>query len=97
MFETNYSSCTGRSSENICSSSGCTQEKRKTGWNSVYHQNWWFSEWVSTPLSGNVLSCRCFFVPRPMYDQTQDSGAVFSSLYWQLYYIKEVIKVDPCY
>jgi hypothetical protein len=29
----NYSSCTGRSSENLCSSSGGSQEKRKTGWN----------------------------------------------------------------
>jgi len=26
--------CTGRSSENLCSSSGGAQEKRKTGWNS---------------------------------------------------------------
>jgi hypothetical protein len=40
-FESNYSSCTGRSSENICSTSGGGQEKGKTGWNSVYHQNWW--------------------------------------------------------
>jgi hypothetical protein len=29
VFETNYSSCTVRSSENICSSSGGAQEKRK--------------------------------------------------------------------
>jgi hypothetical protein len=28
-----------------------------------------------------------------MYDQTQDSGAVFSLLYWQLYYIKEELSV----
>jgi hypothetical protein len=28
-FERNYSSCTGRSSENICSSSGGAQEKKK--------------------------------------------------------------------
>jgi len=35
------SSCTGRSSENICSSSGGAQEKGKRGRNSVYHQNWW--------------------------------------------------------
>ncbi len=40
-FESNYSSCTGRSSENICSSSEGGQEKGKRGWNSVYHQNWW--------------------------------------------------------
>ncbi len=36
-FETNYSSCTVR---NICSSSGGALEKGKTGWNSIYHQNW---------------------------------------------------------
>jgi hypothetical protein len=38
-FETNYSSCTGKSSENICNSSGGAQEKGKIGCNSVYHQN----------------------------------------------------------
>jgi hypothetical protein len=30
--KSNYSSCTGRSSENICSSSGGAQEKGKRGW-----------------------------------------------------------------
>jgi len=30
-FQINYSSCTGRSSENICSRSGGAQEKGKTG------------------------------------------------------------------
>jgi hypothetical protein len=30
-FESNYSSCIGRSSENICSNSGGAQEKGKTG------------------------------------------------------------------
>jgi hypothetical protein len=34
-FENNYSSCTGRSSENICSCSGGAEEKGKTGCNSV--------------------------------------------------------------
>jgi hypothetical protein len=48
-FETNYSSCIGRSS-------GGAQEKGKTGWNSVYHQNWWFSEF-RPPLNANVLFC----------------------------------------
>jgi len=28
-FERNYSSCTGRSSENLCSSSGGAQEKKR--------------------------------------------------------------------
>ncbi len=41
-FESNYSSPTGRSSENISiSSGGGDQIKGKRGWNSVYHQNWW--------------------------------------------------------
>jgi hypothetical protein len=40
MVESKDSSCTS-SSENICSSSGGAQEKGKTGYNSVYHQNWW--------------------------------------------------------
>jgi hypothetical protein len=39
-LESIYSSCTGMSSENICSNSGGAQAKGKTGWNSVYHQNW---------------------------------------------------------
>ncbi len=34
-FETNYNSRTGKSSENICTSSGGAQEKEKTGCNSV--------------------------------------------------------------
>jgi hypothetical protein len=29
MFESNYSSCTGRSSENICTSSGGAHEKEE--------------------------------------------------------------------
>jgi hypothetical protein len=32
-FESNCGSCTGKSSENKCSSSGGAQEKGKTGWN----------------------------------------------------------------
>jgi len=52
-FERNYSSCTGRISENLCSSSGGAQEKKK--------------DWVKLlsfpppPLNANVLFCRfCF-------------------------------------
>ncbi len=44
---TNYDSCTGRSSENICVSSGGAQENGKTGWNSVL--------WVSTPPPAPIL------------------------------------------
>ncbi len=40
-FQTNYGSCTGNSTENICSSSGGPWDKEKTVWNSVYHQNCW--------------------------------------------------------
>jgi hypothetical protein len=43
----------------ICSSSGGAQEKGKTGWHSVYHQNWWFSEF-HPPLNASVLFCRFF-------------------------------------
>ncbi len=43
-FETNYSSSTVTSSANIYSSSEGARGKGKTRWNSVYHQNWWFSE-----------------------------------------------------
>ncbi len=51
-----------RSSENICSYSGgrVAQEQWKTGWNSVSHQNWWFSEF-HPPLNANVLFCKFFF------------------------------------
>jgi hypothetical protein len=59
-FETIYSSCRVMNSENICSSSGGVQEKGKTGWNSDYHQNWWFSEFHPL-LNANLLFCRFFF------------------------------------
>jgi hypothetical protein len=64
-FETNYSSCTVRSSsQNIWSSSGGAQEKGKTR------------------MNANVLFCRLFLIlSHPMYDQTQDSGAVFLLLH----------------
>jgi hypothetical protein len=40
-LKSNYSNRTGRRSENRCSRSAGAQEKGNTGWNSVYHQNWW--------------------------------------------------------
>jgi hypothetical protein len=58
-----------RISENICSSSGGAQEKGQTGWNSVYHQNWWFSEF-DPQLNANVLFCRFFKKSHPVNDQT---------------------------
>ncbi len=60
-FGINYSSCTGKRSENICSSSIGAQEKGKTGWNSVYHQNWWFFKF-QPPSNANVLFFGGFFV-----------------------------------
>ncbi len=50
-------------SENICSSSeGAQDEKGKTRWNSVYSQNWWFSEFLPPPpLNTNALFCRFLF------------------------------------
>jgi hypothetical protein len=64
-FETNYSSCTVRSSENICNSSGGAQAKGKTGWNSVYHQNWWLSEFHPPLNANNVLFLKVFFKFHP--------------------------------
>jgi hypothetical protein len=64
-FERNYSRCTGRSSENICNSSGGAQEKGKTGWNWVFQQNWWYSEFQPPPppgLNANVFFCWFFLV-----------------------------------
>jgi len=59
----NYSSCICRSSENICSSRGCAQEKMKDGVktrsNSVWHKKWCISEF-DTPLKANVLFYRFF-------------------------------------
>ncbi len=58
-FERNYSSCTGRSSENLCSSSGGAQEKRNTGWNSGNHG---FLSLNPPPfLNATVLFCNFFF------------------------------------
>ncbi len=39
-FERNYSSCTSRSSENLCNSHGNALAKRKTGWNSGTINSW---------------------------------------------------------
>jgi hypothetical protein len=52
--------------------------KVKTGWNSVYHQNWSFSQF-HPPL--NTFLQFFFFESHPVYDQTQGSGAVFFLLY----------------
>jgi hypothetical protein len=43
----------------VAASNGGAQEKGKTGWNSVYHQNWWFSEF-HPQLNANVLFCSFF-------------------------------------
>jgi hypothetical protein len=76
----NYNSCTCRSSENICSSSGDAQEKGKRGSNMLElrlaQKTVHFS--VPPPLKANVHFCRVFFESHPVLDQTQGSGAVFS-------------------
>jgi hypothetical protein len=76
-----YSSCTCRSSENICSSNGGAQEKGKRGSKQnetqVWHKKWCISEF-DLPLKANVLFCRVFFESPPVSDQTQGFGAVFS-------------------
>jgi hypothetical protein len=60
----NYSSCTGRSSENLCSSSGGgADEKRTTGSNSG-------TTIILAEFSENLTLCT--------NDQTQGTGAVFS-------------------
>ncbi len=64
-FETNYSSCTGRSSEFICSSGGGAQRKWKRGWNSICHQNCWKPgklDWVP------VISFCKIFIPSCVFD-----------------------------
>jgi hypothetical protein len=57
------SSCTVRSSEIVCKQqrTGGAQEKGKTGWNLVYDQNWWFSEFYPSLNNANILFCRIFF------------------------------------
>jgi len=55
-FETTYSSCKVRISKNICRSSGGAQEKGKTWWNSVYHQNWWFFQFHPLLNANELLS-----------------------------------------
>ncbi len=80
----NYSSCTCRNSENICSSSGGAQEKRKEGIktgrrNSVWHKNGAFLSFTPrSSLKANVHFRRFFSESHPVLDQTQGSGPVFS-------------------
>jgi hypothetical protein len=62
-FEINCSSSTCKSSEIICSSSGGAQERWKTRWNSVYHQNW-RKKLVLVPV---ILLCK-IFIPSYTFD-----------------------------
>ncbi len=66
-FQTKYSSFKARSSENLSSSSGGAQEKKKDRVFPEFH----------TPLRVNGLFTR-FFFPLTVYDQTQGTRAVFS-------------------
>jgi hypothetical protein len=60
----NYSSCTGKSSENICNSSGGAQEKRKTcskpDETRFGTKSGAFLSLTPHPLNANVLFCRFF-------------------------------------
>ncbi len=73
----NYSSCTCRSSENICSNSGVAQEKGKT--ESKQDENQLSTKsGAFLSLKANVLFCRFSFESHPVLDQTHGSGAMFS-------------------
>jgi hypothetical protein len=51
----------------MCCSSRGAQEKGKTGWNSVYHQNWWKKlVWVWGPSYYFLLLKFSFLVTRLM-------------------------------
>ncbi len=56
-FERNHSSCTGRSSENLCSSSGAAQVKERQD----ETQDGFLSFINTPPLNANVLFGRYFF------------------------------------
>jgi len=71
----NYSSCTCRSSEKYVAAVEAHKKNERQGWNSVYHQNWWFSEF-HTPLM-----VMYFFASFLAYDQTQGSGGVLVLLH----------------
>jgi hypothetical protein len=56
----------------LCSSNGDAQEKWKTGWNSVYHKNWWFSD---------ATDIRTYFTDNAICRLTLEmTGLVISSL-----------------
>jgi hypothetical protein len=76
--------------KNICSKSGGAEENGKRGSKqdetqfAVWHKKRGSSEFDSPPpLKANVLFC-IFFESHPVLDQTQGTGAVFSSLYRKL-------------
>jgi len=70
---------TCKSSENICSSSGGFQEKRKTGvtQKTIQIKIEWFSEFHPVFLFYVLLS-QVKKKYHPVYDQTQGTGAAFS-------------------
>jgi hypothetical protein len=78
----NYSSCTGRSSENICNSSGGAQEKGKTCSKPDETQfgtkSGAFLSLNPHRLNANVLFCRFFKKSHPVLDQTQGTGTDFT-------------------
>ncbi len=63
-FETNYSSCTSKSNENICSSSGGAQEKGKKACKiSVWQNSQFRLELVADSKEGIAYTISCQFYP----------------------------------
>jgi hypothetical protein len=94
-FKRNYSSCTGRSSENLCSSNGGAQEKRKTGWNSGTIKIDGFLSFTP-PLNANVQDLDCkfcvnflsFWFPLTSYCTIYNCNVIS---YWSMASIKKSI------
>jgi hypothetical protein len=79
MFESNYSSCTSRSSENICSSCGGETQfiTKIDGFLSFFNPAWMLNGTLFARFFSNLTWCN--------WHQTQGSDAVFSLLYRYLY------------
>jgi hypothetical protein len=92
----NYSSCTCRSSENTCSSSGSAQEKGKMGQNriklSLAQKGGAFLS-LTPPWRLMYFFLPVFFQSQSVLDQTQGTGVVFSWVYRKLYYIRSLEKL----
>jgi hypothetical protein len=79
-FERNHSSCTGRSSENLCSRRSGKIERQGETQETIKIDGILMVSWVlpPPPLNANVLFLQGVFESHPVYDQTQGIGGVFS-------------------